>query len=229
MVNMLPMAKSSDRKNQTRQRILAAARSVFASHGLSGARVDAVAKTAGCTKGLVLHYFGSKQGLWEAVLQYYLGMGESSEFLAASSTPDRAGIEHFMGRTFRFFQTHPDFNALANRAATQPGVVVPEAMFALLRKTQSSFQRAQKNGVLNDRIAADQAQLMVFLLISGWFSFREIFAHATAKNTADEANDEEFFQAMLELFSAGLFNAEVSPTPTVSQPSGVNHSTSGGC
>jgi len=53
----------------TRQSLLAAARAAFAEGGLEGARVDEIAKRAGANKQLVYHYFGSKDGLYTAVLE----------------------------------------------------------------------------------------------------------------------------------------------------------------
>lgn len=52
----------------TRARILAAARDEFAAVGFAGARVDAIARAAGCNKQLLYHYFTDKHGLWEAVM-----------------------------------------------------------------------------------------------------------------------------------------------------------------
>jgi TetR/AcrR family transcriptional regulator len=49
--------------------ILSAAASEFARYGLPGARVEAMAKAAGVTKGLIYHYFESKEHLFEAVLR----------------------------------------------------------------------------------------------------------------------------------------------------------------
>lgn len=49
--------------------ILSAAESEFARYGLQGARVDAIAKTAGVTKGLIFHYFESKEKLFDAILR----------------------------------------------------------------------------------------------------------------------------------------------------------------
>ena len=49
--------------------ILTAAETVFARYGLQGARVEAIANNAGVTKGLIFHYFESKEHLFEVVLQ----------------------------------------------------------------------------------------------------------------------------------------------------------------
>lgn len=57
---------------QTRQRILQAARQEFAEHGPAGARVDQVAQRAGVNKRMIYHYFDSKDGLFRAVLSSVL-------------------------------------------------------------------------------------------------------------------------------------------------------------
>lgn len=50
-----------------REAILNAAETVFAEHGFDGARVDAIAETAGYNKSLLFQYFGDKLGLYETV------------------------------------------------------------------------------------------------------------------------------------------------------------------
>ncbi len=52
-----------------REAILNAAEQVFAEHGFDGARVDAIAETAGYNKSLLFQYFGDKLGLYAAVLR----------------------------------------------------------------------------------------------------------------------------------------------------------------
>lgn len=52
-----------------REAILNAAEEVFAEHGFDGARIDAIAETAGYNKSLIFHYYGDKLGLYAAVLQ----------------------------------------------------------------------------------------------------------------------------------------------------------------
>ena len=50
-----------------REAILNAAEKVFAEHGFDGARVDAIAETAGYNKSLLFQYFDDKLGLYVAV------------------------------------------------------------------------------------------------------------------------------------------------------------------
>ena len=53
----------------TRDAILAAARLAFGRQGYGATSVRAVARAAGVDPSLVLHFFGSKDGLFEAALQ----------------------------------------------------------------------------------------------------------------------------------------------------------------
>jgi AcrR family transcriptional regulator len=55
--------------DSSRDRILTAAREAFAAVGFAGARVDGIARAAGCNKQLIYHYFGDKAGLYEAVVR----------------------------------------------------------------------------------------------------------------------------------------------------------------
>jgi TetR/AcrR family transcriptional regulator len=64
-------SKSSqrDRAEQTRKAILDAAIREFSAHGLSGARTEAIAESAGANKALLYYYFKSKKGLYAAALE----------------------------------------------------------------------------------------------------------------------------------------------------------------
>lgn len=53
---------------RTRADILETATRAFAQKGLNGARVDEIAASTGTSKRMIYYYFGSKEGLYEAVL-----------------------------------------------------------------------------------------------------------------------------------------------------------------
>ncbi|MCF5386877.1 TetR family transcriptional regulator, partial [Pseudomonas syringae] len=58
---------SKGRKNnpeKTREDILQAAVAEFVAHGLSGARVDAIAERTKTSKRMIYYYFGSKEQLY---------------------------------------------------------------------------------------------------------------------------------------------------------------------
>jgi AcrR family transcriptional regulator len=60
----------------TREAILEAARAAFADAGYDRATIRGIATAAGVDPALVLHYFGSKEGLFEAALELPVHPGE---------------------------------------------------------------------------------------------------------------------------------------------------------
>jgi TetR/AcrR family transcriptional regulator len=60
---------SHPRHEDARQALLRAAIQVFAGNGEAGARTDAIARAAGVNKALLHYYFGTKEGLYAAVLE----------------------------------------------------------------------------------------------------------------------------------------------------------------
>jgi AcrR family transcriptional regulator len=52
---------------RTRLRLLLAAEKDFAANGFAGARTGRIARAAGVNQRMLYHYFGSKEGIWEAV------------------------------------------------------------------------------------------------------------------------------------------------------------------
>ncbi len=57
-----------NKDRDTRRILLDAAGEEFALSGLEGARMQAIVKRAGVNERMIYHHFGSKQGLYEAVL-----------------------------------------------------------------------------------------------------------------------------------------------------------------
>ena len=67
------MAEPTQRRAETRQRILAAASNLFREHGIDGIGVDAVMKEAGLTHGGFYLHFLSKEALAAEVSQFAAG------------------------------------------------------------------------------------------------------------------------------------------------------------
>jgi len=78
---------------RNRALILAAAEGVFATQGYRGATTAAIAKKAGLPKANVHYYFGTKEALYQAVLQDILGLwlGELDRLTEASDPATALG------------------------------------------------------------------------------------------------------------------------------------------
>src|SRR3984893_11327714 len=109
--------KTPRRRNPaaTRQKLLAAARREFAASGLAGARVDEIAARAGVNKQLVYHYYGDKDALYLAVLEWvYEEIRAQERTLNLEGLPPERAIKKLIESSFDHLALHPDFIVLLN-------------------------------------------------------------------------------------------------------------------
>ena len=89
------MAKTQqERRADTRQRLLTAARDLIAERGVAGASIDALAEAADRTSGALYSQFGNKDGLLLALLDHWkeaTATAIAAEFEATSSVDGRLG------------------------------------------------------------------------------------------------------------------------------------------
>src|SRR5438552_7029570 len=99
----------------TRKKLLTAARREFAKSGLAGARVDEIAGRAGVNKQLVYHYFGDKDALYLAVLEWVYEeiRAQERKLNLEGLAPERA-IKKLIESSFDHLALHPDFIVLLN-------------------------------------------------------------------------------------------------------------------
>jgi TetR/AcrR family transcriptional regulator len=117
----MPKTRANGKKPQrrnpaaTRQKLLAAARREFAASGLAGARVDEIAARAGVNKQLVYHYFGDKDALYLAVLEWvYEEIRAQERKLNLEGLPPERAIRKLIESSFDHLAAHPDFIVLLN-------------------------------------------------------------------------------------------------------------------
>ncbi len=99
----------------TRARILKAATAEFARHGLAGARGDTIARLAKSSERMLYYYYGSKEGLYRAVLESaYLSLARAERELFVDHLPPREALDEFCRFVWRYYLEHPEFIGLLN-------------------------------------------------------------------------------------------------------------------
>ena len=95
---------------RTEADILKAAVREYATHGYHGARIARIAKAAGCNPRMIYHYFGGKEPLYVAVLDYvYATIRNREADLSLSEGDAVAGLRRLVAFTFDYFNENPDF------------------------------------------------------------------------------------------------------------------------
>ena len=100
---------------ETKRRILAAAKMEFARHGLGGARVDVIAARAKANKRMMYHYFGNKEALFRIVLEEAYGDIRRAEAeLHIESLEPVAALKALASFTWCYYLANPEFITLVN-------------------------------------------------------------------------------------------------------------------
>jgi len=85
----------------TKERILAAATTEFAEHGVAGARVDRIAVAAEANKRAIYDYFGDKKALFAAVLERMLSR-------CADAVPVEPDLAAYARKLFDYHAANPE-------------------------------------------------------------------------------------------------------------------------
>src|SRR5712691_6215228 len=116
------MRKAGPQSHGTRERILVHATAEFAAKGFEGARVDTIARRCRLAKNMLYHYFGSKEGLFIAVLErtYETLRTRQRDFAIRGSDPVNA-MRRLVAHTFSALLEHREAIALLNNENLHKG------------------------------------------------------------------------------------------------------------
>ncbi|TMD72776.1 MAG: TetR/AcrR family transcriptional regulator [Chloroflexi bacterium] len=140
----------------TRTKILAAARKHFARFGFEAGTVRGIAAEAAVDPALVLHYFGSKEGVFRAAVDFPV---DPAEFVPQLLAP---GLDGLGERLVNFFLETWDSPAGRPLLALLRSAVASEDAAALLRE----FVTREVLGRLARALRVDQPQLRASLAAS---------------------------------------------------------------
>lgn len=174
---------------RTQQDILDVARAEFVAHGLSGARVDAIAARTRTTKRMLYYYFGSKQGLYLAVLeQAYREILEREPGLDLASLSPAEALRRIVEFTFDHHESHPDFVRLVCIENIHRGQHLAQAdavrgrNVTAIETLRRVLDRGQRAGLFRDGLDPVDIHMMIsafcFYRVANQHTFGTLFGAA---------------------------------------------------
>ncbi len=159
----------------TQQRLLDAATQEFAAYGIAGARVDRIAEIAKSNKAQIYHYFGSKDQLFDAVLNALVVQTVRDVPIDVHDLPGYAA------RLFDQYEKSPELARLATwyRLERADSGELVAAVSHSNRDKVAAIAKAQKAGELSARFSALDLLTVVLSLASMWTSITPEFAVLT--------------------------------------------------
>ncbi|WBB69066.1 TetR family transcriptional regulator [Micromonospora sp. WMMD812] len=155
----------------TRRRLLDAAADEFSEFGIAGARVDRIATASKSNKAQIYHYFGSKERLFDAVMNDIVGRTAGSVPITVDDLPGYAG------RLFDAYEDDPRIARLATwyRLERPSDPTQLEVLSETIKDELRQIRAAQKAGVLPSRYRpADLLNLVLHMTFLWAFVFPEL-------------------------------------------------------
>jgi AcrR family transcriptional regulator len=147
---------------ETKARILAAAFREFAEYGVAGARVDRIAKNAGCNKNLIYVYFENKDTLFTTVLERHL----SDAYAGLEFTP--ANLPDLARRVFDYAQANPDVYRLLAWATLERTTPRPPTREREHDRKVPLIREQQEAGAVAGGLPAELVLMAVLALATAW-------------------------------------------------------------
>ncbi len=210
------------RASEVRDDILAVARDEFERNGLNGARVDAIAERTRTTKRMIYYYFGSKEGLYLAVLERaYVAVREVESRLELDALPPVDAIR----RLIAFTLDHHDANAGFIRLVAIENIhdarflkrsdSIRQANTPVIDVLRRIVDRGLAEGVFRRRIDPVDLHMLIsapcFFRVSNRPTFSALFDY-------DFAASGERHARLIADALVGLLQSEPDDTPSVSSP-----------
>jgi len=166
--------------------IMAVATQEFAAKGLAGARIDAIADATHTSKRMIYYYFGSKEGLYLAVLEEsYRRIRQTESDLQLADLPPAEALAKLVGFTFDHHYGNQDFVRLVMSENIQRGEylaqsqLIQELNVSVIESIQELYERGVKKGVF--RKGLDPIDIhasisaLTFFNVSNRYTFDLIF------------------------------------------------------
>ena len=165
--------------------LLKAAQSAFARHGFGGASLRGIAAAAGVDPALAAHHFGSKEALWEAVIErlaLYLApyIVELRQLQTQVQIPIRARIEIAFRQLISAVCQEPESGMLIARISSERGKKLDLLVEKLIRPYRDAFEPLLQEAMRKKLIARQPLEMLYFMLLHAVtmsVSFRHVLGY----------------------------------------------------
>lgn len=155
----------------SKEAILDAAETLFATQGYADTSMSDIGQAAGVSRGTPGYFFGSKEALYQAVLERAFSRIQTLIDTPTSATDDPVAVlEQFVHSYIDFLAANPNIIRLVERESLNNGTALAQnpAHFKTLMDGLSSLQRGlESRGVTH----IEPKQLLISILSLCWFPF----------------------------------------------------------
>ena len=180
---------------RTKGDIIAVATAEFAAKGLSGARIDEIAERTKTSKRMIYYYFGSKEGLYIAVLEdAYRRIRSIEGELDLEHLPPVEALGRLVAFTFDYQNANPDFVRLVMNENIHNGEYIARSKaiqklnVPAIEALRRICERGRADGVFRGDVDPIDLHMSIsalcFFTVANRPTFSTIFKHDMASPAA---------------------------------------------
>jgi AcrR family transcriptional regulator len=202
-----PATRTND-PERTMAGILEVATAEFGEKGLAGARIDEIAAATRTSKRMIYYYFGSKEGLYLAVLEdAYRRMRITEAELALDALAPEDALRRLVAFTFDHHQGNPAYIRLVMSENMERGQhmarskTIQEVNVGAIDSVRKLYSRGVRSGVF--RAGLDPVDIhasisaLTFFNVSNQYTFGLIFKRDTQTTAALAARRDSIVEMVL--------------------------------
>jgi AcrR family transcriptional regulator len=210
MASLEEKDRSRRKQSGALERIMNAALEEFQRSGPNGVKIEIVARKANVSKQLIYYYYGSRDVLYEAVLEEYsyIKIQQLLNIDFFKMTPSRAIeelvleiMDHFEGIPLGILTMEP-----------KPGDAMYARRSSRRRKVRDIFDVIVDRGIINGDFSEDVDKKACFefvgMMISGFFVHRAMWCHSQANEVIDPTVwRDRIVDVMLSVLKRGVITS----------------------
>ncbi len=192
-----------------RDAILTAATELFAEKGVSGASITRIAAQAGVNRAMIAYYFGSKSGLYDAIID--TAVEDAAATLGALEVESDGGdpIRRLVLAFSEMLSRRPHFVRMIIHEYFQPGRLFEPETANKLSGFMRLTERVLDTVPLGPRARAYDPQILHLIMVGAlnYFTLTAPFRDRLSGSLDRELTTpsvEEFAATLADIFSAGL-------------------------
>lgn len=159
---------------EVQARILEAAVAEFAEHSFSGARIDRISSRAKTVDRMLYYYFGSKERLYQAVLEHvYARLISAQRDFDVDANDPVQGMRQLVRHSWEHYLHHPDLvrlvvtENLLRAKYFKRSPQIRRTVMPLVERIKEVLSAGQRKGVF--RADADPQQMLMTVMSLGFF------------------------------------------------------------
>ncbi|MBJ6724132.1 TetR/AcrR family transcriptional regulator [Geomesophilobacter sediminis] len=192
-------------KTDCRSKLLEVGTKLFAERGLNGVSIRELSQAAGTSISMISYHFGSKEGLYSAVLeQQFACFAEIHEIRQRVANPQQM-IEEYLRWTFQRHRNNAYLLRFYTSELTNPTMFFAKIVMPVIDEVIRTLATVIEEGIQLKQFRADIHPTNAALALAGMVNYFFLSVHATEgliSHSPDQ--DEILIQQYLAIFTNGV-------------------------